>query len=1634
MLGVAPAYAASQVTFSYTGAEQQYTAPAGICSIQVDAYGAQGKNGSGGAPGGLGARAQATITVTPGETLYVYVGGRITGYNGGGGGNGGSPANGIGGGASDVRQGGNGTTNRVVVAGGGGGGGGYIGGSGGAGGAIGGTGETGFGNPGGSGGGNGGGGNAGIGESAGVIGSDFYGGDGGASLSVNKSGGGGGGGGWGGGGGGAGGVNGGGGGGGGGSLAAGGTITDGFWSGDGQVILTPVNCVPASVTFDGNGADGGSMSNQTSSVEASLTTNAFTRTGYTFAGWNTLADGSGMPYADGAIYDFSADMTLSAQWIVPPPAAFGKTSPAEAATNQPTNIVLNWAASTGATGYEYCIDQVAGSTCDTSWQSIGNVLTISQGGLPAGSDFYWQVRASNAAPSAVEADGGTWWTFSTIPACSTITVANNADSGAGTLRQAIADACTGETINFSNALSGQTIRLASTLTLDKDVTIDGSALASPVIISGDSDGDGNGDVRPFIVNSGIAATLDSLIVTKGLAPSGGGLSSDGGYVTIKNSIFSYNNGDVGINDGGGVRVWGGTLTIDNSVFEYNYARSGGGVLFGGGGTLTVTNSAFSNNTVYSGGGGLKHWANGSQMTLTNSTFTGNQSAGTGGGFLIGAGATGIIANSTFYNNTSSSNGGGIAITGDWTGTAALTIKNVTLSANSAPSGGGIYNAGFMYYYNVISANSPTGGDCVNANTIGGNANNLIEDGTCYSALSGDPALSALASNGGLTQTMALQTASPALGAGDAATCAAAPVSNLDQRGQARPQGNAVCDIGAYESSNLAIHTVTFNGNSADGGSMSNQTNSSAANLTTNAFTRTGYAFSGWNTASNGSGINYADGESYDFSADLTLYAKWTVNQYTISFIENGGSAVTDITDDYGANVSTPTDPTKTGYTFGGWYSDAGLTSAYTFSTMPLGGVTLYAKWTINQYTISFIENGGSAVADITDDYGANVSTPTDPTKTGYTFGGWYSDAGLTSAYTFSTMPLDGVTLYAKWTINQYTVTYNGNGNTGGSAPVDASSPYNYNSTVTTLGNTGSLVKTGYAFAGWNTQADGLGTDYGATFTLGAANEILYAKWTADNVAPAVSSITRADANPTAAASVNFTATFSEPVTGVDIADFKLNNALATGASIANVTPVSSTVYTVTVNTNQNGELRLDVPATATIADLAANPLTAPYSGGEAYTVNKGNAPTTPVLRSPLNNALVTNTPTLDWNDSSQVMALAINPWSYEVNITALGGYNETFNTAGNIADPLLGLGDSSLTIPALSALPSNTTFYWKVRAYNNQGQYSAWSLTRSFRTKLDTPALNLPTDGSILNNKRPTFEWDSVDGASSYTVQIFKKNAATNAFTVLANSGFVKAPNNTYTPMIDLLPNTEYQWRVKANGTNAGNYSAQISFTTSVNPPKTPALFTPQTNTIAAASGGQVLDWNPIAAVVSTNPLLNFPAAGSYELQYANNSSFTGVTVTSVITDSATTSASIVTLPGRTYYWRVRAWSGASGAGNHSAWSAARMVRIKFEAPTLIAPVDGATGASRSAPTFTWSSGNALWTSYTIQLATTPPTATSFSVVKSFTVLAPTETYTAALIGTKQLLANKTYYWRVRINGAYLPIFSSTKQSFTTAP
>ncbi len=227
----------------------------------------------------------------------------------------------------------------------------------------------------------------------------------------------------------------------------------------------------------------------------------------------------------------------------------------------------------------------------------------------------------------------------------------------------------------------------------------------------------------------------------------------------------------------------------------------------------------------------------------------------------------------------------------------------------------------------------------------------------------------------------------------------------------------------------------------------------------------------------------------------------------------GGTAPVDASSPYaeGATVTVlgVGDLVKTGYRFIDWNTAAdGSGTNYDESDtflMPATDVTLYAQWAA-EYSLTYDGNGntgGTATVDPSSPYleGDTVTVLgySDLEKTGNLFTGWNtaSDGSGTSYAIDDTfaMPAEAVTLYAQWAL-YYTVTYDGNGSTGGSVPTD-SNQYLDTATVTVLGNTGSLVKTGNVFAGWNTAADGSGTTYapGATFAIDGADVTLYAIWT-----------------------------------------------------------------------------------------------------------------------------------------------------------------------------------------------------------------------------------------------------------------------------------------------------------------------------------------------------------------------------------------------------------------------------------------------------------------------------------------------------------------------------------------------------------
>ena len=286
----------------------------------------------------------------------------------------------------------------------------------------------------------------------------------------------------------------------------------------------------------------------------------------------------------------------------------------------------------------------------------------------------------------------------------------------------------------------------------------------------------------------------------------------------------------------------------------------------------------------------------------------------------------------------------------------------------------------------------------------------------------------------------------------------------------------------------------------------------------------------------GNGNSYEPGASVP--ADVTeLTVQWTAPTYAVTLNTNGGTIAdgNDVTGyTYGVGATLPTDVTRTGYTFKGWYDNENLTGSpvtaiggaetgnkeywakweinqytvtvkpengkadiiitqdygtpitaptltregYTFKgwdkeipeTMPAENITVKAQWEINQYTITFDTNGGSEIAPITQDYGTEITTPDNPTRKGYTFKGWDKEIP-------KTMPAENITVKAQWEINQYTITFDTN---GGSeiAPITQ----DYGTAITAPDNP---TRKGYTFKGW---------DKKIPETMPAENITITARW------------------------------------------------------------------------------------------------------------------------------------------------------------------------------------------------------------------------------------------------------------------------------------------------------------------------------------------------------------------------------------------------------------------------------------------------------------------------------------------------------------------------------------------------------------
>ena len=846
------------------------------------------------------------------------------------------------------------------------------------------------------------------------------------------------------------------------------------------------------ITYDGNSSTGGTVpTTQTGATGTNLTiagnTGTLVRTGYTFAGWNTAANGTGTAYAAGAnILMPNGGTALYAQWLA---ASFTLTYDANGGASAPAaevrsagstaNLSASVPTKAGKTFNGWNTILAGGGTsyaASASFTMPGAATTLYAQWASASGSLIYNTQGGSSAPSTQNGTQGTTTSVdSTEPTKSGYTFAgwNTLSTGLGT------DYPAGSTFTFTSA----------------PVTL--YARWTPVLYTLTYNGNGK-SVAPAATSaaSGQSVTLGSPTANPGYSCSGWSTSSSGsptvsspytmpGQNTTLYAVCTPNSYSVAYNLNGGT-----TGSIANGTANYlaNYTTNNGSAFQKTnydlvGWTTSVDVSGDPTGTRYTLGGSFSMPA--SNVTLyavwVATTIDIRYDANGGLGGPASATAT---ASSTYEISSQVPTRTGYTFAG-WQATggtpAGTFVSGGTTHSFTVPASG---NVVLVAQWTPLTSN-------LTYNTSGG------------SAAPTDPNNYGYLANATVSSTIPTKTGYVFLGWNTAS----------NGTGTSYTSGNTLvfltANITLYAQWSGNPYVLTYNGNG--GGTVNPSTETrlvdSVSAISSTVPTRNGYTFAGWNTSATGAGTAYAAGANLTMGAsNVTLFAQWTLNSGGVSYDANGGSGAP-----AGANYSfgdpvtvSSTVPTKTGYTFTGWNtacnaSGTAFASGDNF-TMPGAPVVLCAQWAVNSYVLTYDANGGAGVPTAAgNNFGATVTvTSAVPTRAGYSFIAWNTAADATgtsraSAATFS-MPANNVTLYAIWSLNAYTLYYNVNGGTGSIA----SQPARYGNSVTV--SSSAPTRTGYTFAGWNTDILGNGSPYasGANFNMPASNVTLYAVWTAVN--------------------------------------------------------------------------------------------------------------------------------------------------------------------------------------------------------------------------------------------------------------------------------------------------------------------------------------------------------------------------------------------------------------------------------------------------------------------------------------------------------------------------------------------------------
>ena len=872
--------------------------------------------------------------------------------------------------------------------------------------------------------------------------------------------------------------------------------------------------VPYSVSFNANNGTG-TMENQAFEygVSANLNSNAFTRVGYTFTGWNTAADGSGTAYANVAsVLNLTnvneGVVTLYAQWT----AKTVTGTLADLSTNPSYTVSFNLNGASGTAPAAQVVTDTVGLTYPTIPTRSGYIFagwytTSSCSGSP------YNFAANVTADITLYAK----WIY---PSSYTKILSIGGNTGSTSFNSSI------KYYPFVS-LVDQTITIYTSHTSGDPKIYLYNANKSQLTY--DDDGYGNRDSR--ITYTVTAGTL--YYVGFGCYSS----SSGTGYMYLSGTTYPTAGG----------KASGVVLTTEQLTYDQNFTLqvpTQTGYTFAGwydgeGGTGTQYTDATGasirtwdkevNTTLYA-----KWEANGNTVTFDKQggtdgsdsvtatydsamptatapvkvgyTFMGYYTAVSGGTKYYNADMTSardwnLTTNTTLYARWSANTYTITFDTQGGNGTSSATVSyGSTLPVVSVPTKIG---ATFLGYYDA-----EVGGTQYYDATMSSTMTWSITEGITlyahweaivytvnFNTNQGSGAQSAITVTYG--SAMPAITVAPTregyifLGYFDAIT-GGTKYYNADLTGANTWANTANTTLYAHWQG--VPYSVSFNANSGTG-TMENQAfvYGVSANLTSNAFTRVGYTFAGWNTAADGSGTTYANAASVLNLTSVnegivTLYAQWTANTYTVTYNKNASSAtgtmaLQTLTYDSAANL-TSCGFERVGYTFAGWSTNSdGTGTVYENAAEVLNlaetlnaNVNLYAIWTNNTYTVTFDKQEGTEGSDsVTATYDSAMPTATAPTKVGYTFMGYYTaisggtkyyNADMTSAKDWDLTT--NTTLYARWSANTYTIVFDKQGGNGTSS---ATAVYN-----ATLPIVSKPTKVGQAFLGYYDAEVG-GTQY-----------------------------------------------------------------------------------------------------------------------------------------------------------------------------------------------------------------------------------------------------------------------------------------------------------------------------------------------------------------------------------------------------------------------------------------------------------------------------------------------------------------------------------------------------------------------------